>query len=193
MKKNFPRFAAAAMLLAFCAMAGEKAADSGAEEKKSTPKLAAEKTRIKCTVCKGKGEFKKSPPDVGQFTGKINHRSHWDVEVDPCPVCRRGWRTVWDLAQREPSAEPPCMKCGWTGLLQCRKCLASGMADCPKRGCEDGWIIEKRQTSGSRKSRKPPEVKICPECRGAAKVVCRECKGMRAKLCGKCFGTGRKL
>ncbi len=58
--------------------------------KAEPPKLAASKTRIKCTVCNGKGSLKASPPDVGQFTGKINDRSHWDVKLDPCPICKKG-------------------------------------------------------------------------------------------------------
>lgn len=163
--------------------------------KPEPPKIAASKTRIKCSVCGGKGSLKVRPPDVGQFTGKINDRSHWDVKLDPCPVCVRGhgWRVVWDLTQPEPSAEPPCMTCGWSGLAPCRKCLASGLMKCPRSDCKDGWIVTKQQATGRRSSsRKPPDVKQCPECKGVGKVVCPECKGMRANLCKRCFGTGRK-
>ena len=63
---------------------------------KEPPKLAATTTRVKCSICQGKGSLKVRPPDVGQFTGKINDRSHWDVKLDPCPICGRGhgWRKV---------------------------------------------------------------------------------------------------
>ena len=163
---------------------------------KDSPKLAATTTRVKCTVCQGKGTLKVRPPDVGQFVGKINDRSHWDVKLDPCPICDRGhgWRKVWDLTQPEPSAEPPCMTCGWSGLVQCRKCLASGITKCPRSDCKDGWILTKQQSTSRRysSSRKPPDVKQCPECKGVGKVVCPACKGMRADLCKRCFGTGRK-
>ena len=159
------------------------------------PKLPAEKVRVKCTVCKGKGQLTLRPPDYGQYGGRIESRSHWDIKLDPCPICGRGhgWRTVWDLTQPEPSTEPPCMTCGWSGLVQCRKCLASGIDRCPRPDCKDGWIVTKAQ-NGSRRSssRKPPTVTPCPECRGVGKVVCPVCKGLRADLCKRCFGTGRK-
>jgi len=162
---------------------------------KAPPKLAATTTRVKCAICQGKGSLKVRPPDVGQFVGKINDRSHWDVKLDPCPVCGRGHgrREVWDLTKPEPSEEPPCMTCGWSGLVQCRKCLASGIVKCPRSDCKDGWILTKQPSSSRRySSRKPPDVKPCPECKGVGKVVCPECKGMRADLCKRCFGTGRK-
>ena len=162
---------------------------------KEPPKLAATTTRVKCTICQGKGTLKVRPPDVGQFAGKINDRSHWDVKLDPCPICGRGhgWRKVWDLTKPEPSAEPPCMTCGWSGLVQCHKCLASGIVKCPRSDCKDGWILTKQQSNYKRSSsRKPPDVKQCPECKGVGKIVCPECKGMRADLCKRCFGTGRK-
>lgn len=168
---------------------------SAATAAKEPPKLAATTTRVKCSICQGKGTLKVRPPDVGQFTGKINDRSHWDVKLDPCPICGRGhgWRKVWDLTKPEPSAEPPCMTCGWSGLVQCRKCLASGIVKCPRSDCKDGWILTKQQSNYKRSSsRKPPDVKQCPECKGVGKIVCPECKGMRADLCKRCFGTGRK-
>ena len=157
------------------------------------PSLAASKTRIKCSVCAGKGRMKVSPPDVGQFGGRIEHRSHWDVKLDPCPVCKRGrgCRVVWDLTQPEPSEVAPCTKCGWSGLVQCRKFLASGIADCSRSDCKDGWIIEKNNSS-RRSYRKNSTVKPCPDCKGVGKIVCPVCKGMRADLCGRCFGTGKK-
>ena len=79
------------------------------------PELAASKTRIKCTVCNGRGHLKVSPPDLGQFGGRIEHRSHWDVKLNPCPVCTRGRgrREVWDLTQPEPTEVqyiPPFIK-----------------------------------------------------------------------------------
>ena len=157
------------------------------------PSLAASKTRIKCLVCGGKGRMKVSPPDLGQFGGRIEHRSHWDVKLNQCPICRqgRGWRVVWDLAQPEPSESAPCLKCGWSGIVQCRRCLASGVADCPRSDCKDGWIIEKNG-SYRRSSRKNVTVRPCPECKGVGKIVCPVCKGMRAELCNRCFGTGKK-
>lgn len=159
----------------------------------NVPELAATKTRIKCTVCRGRGNLKVSPPDLGQYGGRIEHRSHWDVKLNPCPVCTRGrgWREAWDLTQPEPAETVPCTKCGWSGIVHCRRCLASGIEDCPKSECRDGWIIEK-SNSYRRSSRKPPSVKACPECRGVGKVLCRSCKGMRAELCNRCYGTGTK-
>ena len=167
----------------------------GAAATNVPPKLAAEKVRVKCTVCKGKGQLTLRPPDYGQYGGRIESRSHWDIKLDPCPICGRGhgWRMVWDLAQPEPSTEPPCMTCGWSGLVQCRRCLASGIDRCPRPDCKDGWIVSKVQNTSRRSSsRKPPTVTPCPECKGVGKVVCPVCKGMRADLCKRCFGTGRK-
>ncbi len=161
--------------------------------KDAPPRLAADKVKVKCAVCAGRGSLRARPPDVGQFAGQITDRSHWDVKVNPCPICGRGrgWRTVWDLSHPEPSEEPPCTTCGWSGLTPCRKCLASGVVDCRHPDCRDGWIVPK-QPSGARRSRKPPVVKPCPKCQGVGKVVCPDCQGMRANLCRKCFGTGRK-
>ena len=164
---------------------------------KEAPKLAATTTRMKCAICQGKGSLKVSPPDVGQFAGRINDRSYWDVKLDPCPICGRGHgrREVWNLTKPEPSAEPPCMTCGWSGLVQCRKCLASGIVKCPWSGCKDGWILTQQQQQSScrrRSSRTSLSVKPCPECKGVGKIVCPECNGMRADLCKRCFGTGRK-
>ena len=159
------------------------------------PKLAATKVRVKCPVCQGKGHLTLRPPDHGQYGGRIESRSHWDLKLDPCPICGRGhgWRKVWDLTQPEPSTEPPCMTCGWSGLVQCRKCLASGIAKCPRSDCKDGWIVTKAQSTYRRSStRKPPTVTPCPECKGVGKVVCPACQGLRAELCKRCFGTGRK-
>lgn len=157
------------------------------------PSLAATKTRVKCTICKGRGQLKVSPPDHGQFGGRIEHRSHWDVKLNPCPICERGrgWRTTWDLTQPEPTEAAPCMKCGWSGIVHCRKCLASGIADCPRSDCKDGWLIEKTSTY-RRSARKSASVKPCPDCKGVGKIVCRACNGMRAELCNRCFGTGTK-
>lgn len=159
----------------------------------ASPALAASKMRIKCTVCNGRGHLKVSPPDHGQFGGRIEHRSHWDVKLNPCPICERGrgWRTTWKLTQPEPMESAPCTKCGWSGIVHCRKCLASGIADCPRSDCKDGWLIEK-SSSYRRSSRNPASVKPCPECKGVGKIVCRACKGMRAELCNRCFGTGTK-
>ena len=190
-------------VLAFAAAslaADPPAQKNDAGDGKPPPKLAASRTRLKCSVCGGKGSLKVRPPDVGQFAGKINDRSHWDVKLDPCPICGkgRGWRMVWNLTQPEPSTEPPCMTCGWSGLVQCRKCLASGLIKCPRSDCKDGWIIEKAQGSFRRSCRsrsttgRPPDVKLCPECKGVGKMTCPECQGMRANLCKRCFGTGRK-
>ena len=159
------------------------------------PKLAAEKVRVKCSVCKGKGQLTLRPPDYGQYGGRIESRSHWDIKLDECPICGRGhgWRMVWNLTQPEPSAEPPCMTCGWSGLVQCRKCLASGIIKCPRSDCKDGWIVTKSQSTSRRSSsRKPPTVTPCPECKGVGKVICPTCQGLRAGLCKRCFGTGRK-
>lgn len=182
------------MLAAMCGVSADVPdKDAKAEDEKSAaPGLAAEKMQIKCAVCRGKGSLKASPPDVGQFTGKINDRSHWDVKIKPCPICEkgRGRRIVWNLAQPEPSTEAPCMTCGWAGLVQCRKCVATGIVKCPRSDCKDGWIVTKQQ--GRQSYRKPPDVKLCPECRGIGKIACPECKGMRANLCKRCFGTGRK-
>jgi hypothetical protein len=157
------------------------------------PALAAVNTRVKCVVCNGRGHLKVSPPDIGQYKGRIEHRSHWDVKLDPCPVCerRRGWREAWDLTQPEPLEDAPCMKCGWSGIVQCRKCLASGIESCHKSGCQDGWI-EDRSSAHRRSSRKPAMLKPCSECKGIGKILCRMCKGMRANLCNRCHGTGRK-
>lgn len=156
------------------------------------PALAATKTRVKCIVCNGRGHLKVSPPDHGQFGGRIEHRSHWDVKLDPCPVCERGrgWRVAWDLTQPEPTESVPCTKCGWAGIVQCRRCLASGIADCPNSDCEDGWIVEK--SGYSRRSRRSAKVNPCPRCKGVGKIMCPHCKGMRAELCNRCFGTGKK-
>ena len=163
---------------------------------KEPPKLAASKTRIKCTVCNGKGSIRMlhplASPCSKTYGGKIGNQY---VKIDPCPVCEkgRGWRVVWDLTKPEPSAEPPCMTCGWSGLVQCRKCLASGIVKCPHAECKDGWIPIKPQSNYKRSSnRKPTDVKKCPECKGVGKIVCPECKGMRADLCKRCFGIGRK-
>ena len=146
-------------IFAFFAGVAAPPAPAG-DASKEAPKLAAKQVRMKCAVCKGKGHLKVRPPDVGQFSGMINDRSHWDVKLDPCPICerRRGWRMVWDLTQPEPSAEPPCMTCGWSGLVQCRKCLASGITKCPRSDCKDGWILTKQQSTSRRysSSRKPP-------------------------------------
>lgn len=180
--------------IAFVGMVAMAAAMAVADASTNKPpELAASKTRIKCTVCNGRGHLKVSPPDLGQFGGRIEHRSHWDVKLNPCPVCTRGRgrREVWDLTQPEPTEAVPCTKCGWSGIVQCRKCLASGIADCPKSECKDGWIIEKSSTY-RRSSRKPPSVKSCPECKGIGKIVCKACKGMRAELCNRCYGTGAK-
>ena len=181
-------------LVAFAADDGTVSKDVAAND--APPRLAASKTRMKCAVCGGKGWLKVRPPDVGQYVGRIEDRSHWDVKLDPCPICGRGhgWRTVWDLTQPEPSTEPPCMKCGWSGLdpSPCRKCLGTGVVKCPRRDCTDGWIIAKQQIVGRRSSRRPPDVKLCPECKGVGKVVCPTCMGMRAELCKKCRGIGRK-
>ena len=38
-----------------------------AEPAKAPPKLAATTTRVKCSICQGKGMLKVSQPDVGQF------------------------------------------------------------------------------------------------------------------------------
>ena len=171
--------------------AGGAAADGATN---APPALAAQKTRIRCAVCEGRGRLKVRPPDVGQFAGRIESRSHWDVNLDPCPVCGRGhgWRTVWDLTQPEPRAEAPCTKCGWSGLVQCRRCLATGIVSCPHAGCKDGWIIEDQLAGGRRRSsRKVQSAKRCPECKGAGKVICPVCKGLRAELCNRCFGCGR--
>ena len=155
--------------------------------------LAATRTRVKCVICKGRGHLKVSPPDHGQFAGRIEHRSHWDVKLNPCPICTkgRGWRETWNLVQPEPAAAAPCTKCGWSGIVQCRKCLATGIAQCSRSDCKDGWIVEK---SGNyrRSSRQPVSVSPCPDCKGVGKIVCRACKGMRAELCSRCFGTGTK-
>ena len=159
------------------------------------PKLAASKVRVKCAVCNGKGHLTLRPPDYGQHGGRIESKSHWDIKLDTCPVCGRGhgWRTVWDLTQPEPSSEPPCLTCGWSGLTSCRKCLASGLAKCPRSDCKDGWIVTKAQNTSRRStSRKPPTVTPCPECKGVGKVICPACQGLRAELCKRCFGTGRK-
>ena len=59
---------------------------SAAPAAKEPPKLAATTTRVKCSICQGKGTLKVRPPDVGQFTGKINDRSHWDVKLDRTAV-----------------------------------------------------------------------------------------------------------
>ena len=157
------------------------------------PAIAASKARIKCSICNGRGHLKVSPPDLGQFGGRIEHRSHWDIKLDPCPICKRGrgWRETWDLTQPEPTESAPCTKCGWSGIVQCRKCLASGIADCTRSGCKDGWLVEK-QASYRKSSRRPASVKQCPDCKGIGKIVCRACKGMRADLCDRCFGTGKK-
>lgn len=182
------------MVLMFLAVAvSAVSVADGAEEKEKAPSLAATKTRVKCTVCNGRGHLKVSPPDLGQYGGRIEHHSHWDVKLNPCPICLkgRGWRVTWDLTQAEPTQNPPCTKCGWSGLVQCRRCLASGIADCPNRECKDGWIIEKPK-SYRRSSRTPPSVKPCPECKGVGKVSCPACKGMRADLCNRCFGAGMK-
>lgn len=156
------------------------------------PALAASKTRMKCAVCKGRGQLKVSPPDHGQYGGRIEHRSHWDIKLNPCPICERGrgWRETWDLTQPEPKADAPCTKCGWSGIVNCRKCLASGIADCPNSSCKDGWLIEKT-SQFHRSSRRRTSVKPCPDCKGIGKIVCRACKGMRAELCNRCFGTGK--
>ena len=157
------------------------------------PSIVASKTRVKCMVCSGRGYLKVSPPDVGQYVGRIEHRSHWDVKLNPCPVCARGrgWIETWNLTQPKPTESVPCTKCGWAGIVQCRRCMASGIADCPKSECKDGWIIEKSSAS-RRSSRMPPSVKPCPECKGVGKILCRTCKGMRADLCNRCYGTGSK-
>ena len=193
--KKFFSIVSAVVLLA----GGAFGEGSGGDGKAASEpmKLAAAKTRMKCSVCNGKGSLKIRPPDVGQYAGRIEDRSHWDIKLDPCPVCGRGhgWRTVWDLTQPEPSTEPPCMKCGWSGLdpSPCRKCLGSGVIKCPRRDCQDGWIIMKVQSSGRRSAKRPPDVKQCPECKGVGKVECPTCRGMRAELCKKCHGAGRKL
>ena len=179
-----------------CAMAGGDAKGDAAPEKEAPPKLAAVRTRLKCAICGGKGSLKVRPRDVGQFAGRIEDRSHFDIKVDPCPICGKGhgWRTVWDLTQPEPRTERPCSTCGWSGLVQCRSCLASGIVKCPHSGCKDGWIETKVQSTSRRSSsRKPPIISACPECKGVGKVVCPVCKGMRADLCRKCLGLGRKM
>ncbi len=164
--------------VALAAMSQSDVAEKGDD---APPRIAARKVRVKCAVCNGKGSLKASPPDVGQFVGKINDRSHWDVKINPCPVCERGRgrRVVWDLSQPEPRETAPCMTCGWSGIK------------CPRSDCKDGWIVSRPQYEG-RRSRRPPDVKLCPECRGVGRISCPECKGMRANLCKRCFGTGCK-
>lgn len=175
----------------FFAVIGILMAAASAGSTNAPPALAATKVRVKCTVCNGRGHLKVRPPDHGQYGGRIERRSHWDIKLDPCPACerRRGWRTAWDLTQPEPTADPPCTKCGWSGIIQCRRCLASGIADCQNRECKEGWIVE---NPGYRRNRRTRSVKPCPDCRGVGKVLCPVCRGMRAELCNRCFGTGKK-
>ena len=175
-----------------CVIAAALAAAVAEASTNRPPALAASKTRMKCTVCKGRGQLKVTPPDHGQYGGRIEHRSHWDVKLNPCPICERGrgWRETWDLTQPEPMEAAPCTKCGWSGIVHCRKCLASGIADCPRSDCKDGWLIEK-SSQFRRSSRRQTSVKPCPDCKGVGKIVCRACKGMRAELCNRCFGTGK--
>lgn len=190
--------AACAVLVAACACAQSKEAavsDAGAD-KEQAPRLAAVKMRIKCRVCNGRGELKVRPPDIGQYGGLITNRSHWDVKLDPCPICGKGNGrcTVWDLSYPEPSAEPPCTTCGWSGIVKCRKCLATGTVQCRNRNCDNGWILPREYRNGRRGSAKvtPSDVVPCPQCHGVGKVVCGDCRGMLANLCRKCHGTGRK-
>lgn len=180
------------MMMFFAVSTAVAAATAGASTNR-TAELAASKTRVKCTVCNGRGHLKVAPPDHGQFAGRIEHRSHWDVKLDPCPVCERGrgWREVWDLSQPEPTESAPCTKCGWSGIVHCRRCLASGIANCTRSGCKDGWIVE-NMAKYRRSSRKQTSVKPCPDCKGLGKTVCGACKGMRAEICNRCFGTGKK-
>jgi len=183
-------------MLFMAALILASAAASGAETNR-TARLAASRIRIKCAACAGKGYLKVRPPDRGQYAGRIEDRSHWDVKLDPCPICGKGhgWRVVWDLSQPDPSPEPPCMKCGWSGLdpSPCRQCLGSGMAKCTHRDCKDGWIITEIGRQGRRaSSRRMQSVEPCPECKGLGKVVCPKCQGLRAELCRKCHGAGRK-
>lgn len=199
------------MLIVCSAAVSQASAQSGGSHrngdaptgvKESAPKLAATRIRMKCQVCKGRGELKVRPPDVGQYGGLITNRSRWDVKLDPCPVCGKGHGrcTVWDLSYPEPSAEPPCTTCGWSGIVQCRKCLASGVVTCYNRDCQDGWILPKGVKVGRRSSSKvkhsekirPSEITPCPQCQGAGRVKCAECQGMRANPCRRCHGTGRK-
>ena len=72
------------------ALAAMSQSDVAGKGDDSPPRIAARKVWVKCAVCNGKGSLKASPPDVGQFVGKINDRSHWDVKINPCPVCERG-------------------------------------------------------------------------------------------------------
>ena len=184
------------MLAAVGAVADAQPQTDGAAATNEPPKLVMEKTRIRCSVCNGKGRLKLRPPEYGQYGGRIESRSHWDITLDPCPICGKGhgWRTAWDLTQPEPRTEPPCTACGWAGIVQCRKCLASGIVKCSNRDCKDGWIVTKAQSSYRRSSsRKPPTVTPCTECKGTGKMICPECKGMRANVCKRCLGTGRKL
>ena len=194
--KKISKIVVALAFAANGAVAADSAQKDPAASTNAPPKIAASKVRVKCPVCRGRGSLTVRPPDHGQYGGRIESRSHWDIKLDPCPICEKGhgYRIVWDLAQPEPSTEPPCMSCGWSGLVQCRKCLASGLVKCTNRDCKDGWIVTKAQSAYRRSSsRKPPTVTQCRECKGVGKIICPECKGMRAELCKRCFGTGRKL
>lgn len=194
MKKMLKIMIAACVAALASQVRAQESGDGGKTEK---PRLAAQTVRIKCQVCRGRGELKVRPPDIGQYGGLITNRSHWDVLLDPCPICGKGngYVTVWNLSHRDPSAEPPCTTCGWSGIVQCRKCLASGLTECRNRNCRDGWVLPenyKRRSRGAAKV-KPSEVRPCIDCKGVGKVACADCRGMRATLCRKCHGMGRKM
>ena len=177
---------------AFFAAASVIAAAAFAEQD-AKPAYGLYRYMAKCQNCGGRGMKVLSPPDMGQFGGGIERKSHWDVKA-VCPVCGgKGRHSVLRL-NVDPSDEfkdlPPCRKCGWSGVEKCRKCKGDGFVPCRGRGCRSGWIVTESSERASGGRKKPPTVTACPECHGFGKVRCADCDGCRGVQCSSCKGVG---
>lgn len=162
------------------------------------PPNGIHKIVVPCDVCahspEGRGRLRLTPPDHGQYQGRVNSKEYFDVKCN-CPICHgKGKRLAYRLSTPTFEGIPPCRICGWTGVKKCRKCDATGMVACANRGCRDGWFVRKVEIgSGKHNHHYKMVVDPCPACRGLGKVICPVCQGMGGTPCPSCHGLGKKV
>ena len=168
-----------------------------AEEFSATDENGMKKITVKCSLCakskEGHGYIRIPAPDHGQDRGSINPKGHWDARIE-CPLCGgTGRRTVYRLETPLYEALPPCPACGWSGVVKCRKCTATGLVPCKARDCKEGWVVRKIPTSTGRTNKYyKMSVLPCKTCKGLGRVICPECRGMEGVRCRTCSGMGKK-
>lgn len=169
-----------------------------------TPHIIRKRT---CPMCAGRGKILRlrKIPEIKNLIGMGKQMLMNEAIVNERMRVGNAWISP-DLAARLTVRQQgllrhytadPCPNCAGFGKTDCSTCDNTGLAPCPEKDCSNGYIRPpappRFRTQQQRiESMRIVAPRICPVCKGTARITCTQCAGTGSIACQRCNSSGKR-